>query len=329
MKTCLITRLGAFGDMMHCAHLPELIKKHYGVDKLDFETSIRGADILLNNPFIDNVKIIDVDGVGNDELISRWADAKDNYDLHFNLMHTIELEYCTLENDQRYYRNDEYRRERFGKMNYYDVMTEACNLPESYFGTRGQLYYSHDSHWEAKEWIDSIKVKYDADWVVLVSLSGSSLHKRFHQVDSICKKILEKYPKAFIILTGGKEFLPEVTPNPRIMSKVDKWNFRTVSLMSKYFDFVISPETGIVCVSHSWDTPTLQLLTAASWDNHIKYAKNAYWVQSEIYCSPCHKSPQRYYGCPTKEKFPACVFFNEDKIMAKVEEAYECKPQVA
>jgi len=320
--------MGALGDCLHASHLPKLIKEHYKVDRIDFDTSIRGKDILLNNPYIDNLKVIDTEYLPTEQLVSRWQYQEDTYDLVFNLIHTIELKYCCLENDHRYFRNDKYRRERFGKMNYYDVMTEACNLPESYFGTRGMMYYDQKYHAMAKEWIEKKRKEYDADWVILVCLSGSSLHKRFQQADSICKKILEKYPKCLIVLTGGDEFLPEVTTHPRIIDKSNKWNFRTVALQSKYFDFVISPETGLVCVSHMWDTPTLQLLTAASWDNHIKYAKNAYWVKSPCYCSPCHKSPQMYYGCPTKDRFPACIFFNEDEIMAKVEEAYERKSQV-
>jgi len=309
--------------MMHCAHLPKLIKEHFKVDHLTFETSDRGIEILYGNPYVDKLIKLDTNGITNGELMTRWEYSHDSYDLFFNLMHTIESEYCLLETDSAYYRNDEYRRERFGKMNYYDVMTSACNLPDSYLGTRGQLYYGEACHEKAEKWIASQKAKYNADWIILVCLSGSSLHKRFQQAKSISTKILQTYPNALIVLTGDKDCLDDVFEGERIISKVDKWNFRSVALMSKYFDLVISPETGLVCVSHSWDTPTIQLLTAASWDNHIKYAKNAYWVQSEVYCSPCHKSPNRYYGCPTKERLPACVFFNEDKIMSKVKEAYE------
>jgi ADP-heptose:LPS heptosyltransferase len=302
--------------------LPKLIKEYYKVDKLDFETSERGFEILYGNPYIDNLIVVPLK-ILLDDLICRWNYGKDEYDLFFNLTQTIELNYCVIEADHRYYRNNKYRRERFGKMNYYDVETEACGLPESYFGTRGQLYYSDKCHDEAKQWIKKTKERYNADWIILVCLSGSSMHKRFEQAQSICNKILDKYPTSLIVLTGDKDCKPQEFTHERIISKVDKWNFRTVALMSKYFDFVISPETGLVCVAHSWDTPTLQLLTAASWDNHIKYAKNAYWVQSDIHCSPCHKSPQKYYGCPVKDGVPACVVsFNEDEIMSKVEEAY-------
>jgi len=315
--------------MMHCSHLPKLIKEHFKVDHLTFETSDRGLDILYGNPYVDKMYKLDTDNMTHYELMSRWEYHTDSYDLFFNLMHTIESSYCLLETDMAYYRDSNYRREKFGRINYYDAMTESCGLPESYFGTRGQLYYGEKCHEDAEKWVKAQKEKFGVNYIILVCLSGSSLHKRFQQAESISRKILEKYPQALIVLTGDKDCLLDVFEGERILSKVDKWNFRTVALMSKYFDLVISPETGLVCISHSWDTPTIQLLTAASWENHIKYAKNAYWVQSEAYCSPCHKSPQRYYGCPTKERLPACVFFNEDKIMSKVEEAYVNRPTPA
>jgi ADP-heptose:LPS heptosyltransferase len=323
MKTCLISRYGGYGDVLHASHLPELIKKHYGVDHLTFETSIMGCQILQGNPFINKLVPIDTVKLTQNLMTKNWKYCKERYDLFFNLIYTIEKEYCLLEKDSEYYRSSEFRRERYGKMNYYDVMTKACHLPESYFGTRGKLYFPEEEHKESISAINRIKEKYDANYAILICLSGSSLHKRFQQAESVSRKILEKYPKSVIVLTGDKNCESQLFNHDRVISKVNKWNFRTVALMCKYFDLVISPETGLVCVSHSWDTPTIQLLTAASFDNHIKYAKNAYFVQSPVECSPCHKGPYKYYGCPRKDNLPACVFFNEDEIMEKVKEAYE------
>ena len=322
MKTCKISRIAAYGDVVHCAHIPKLVKEHYGIDYLEFETSNRGVDILLNNPFIDKLVAAPMQQ-DEDVFYNRMQVHEDQFDLFINLTHSIELKYCLFETDHRYFRTSKYRRDKFGKKSYYDVSIDAAGLPEKYYGTRGTMYYSDELHKFCKKWTQDMKDKYDADWLILVCVSGSSPHKRFQQVESICNKIIAKYPKSLIILTGDKDCLDDLDPKgDRIISKIGDWNFRTVALHAKYFDFVIGPETGLTCVSHMWDTPTLQLLTAASWDNHIKYTKNAYWIQSPVLCSPCHKSPHHYYGCPTKDRQPACVFFNEDEIMAKVEEAY-------
>jgi len=323
MKTCFISRFGGYGDIMHCSHLPRLIKEYYDVGFLEFETGYQGYQILQGNPFIDNLIFVDATKLTQNRMVKQWEHAKENYDLFFNLVYTIEKEYCCLDKSNNYYRSTAWRREHLGKMNYYDVMTKSVGIPEEYYGNRGTLYYKDEEHQKANDWINKKKEELGCDWIILVCLSGSSLHKRFQQAESVCKKIIDKYPKALIVLTGDKDCLPQVFSYDRIISKVDKWNFRTVALMSKHFDFVISPETGLVCVAHSWDTPTLQLLTAASFDNHIKYAKNAYYVQSPVDCSPCHKGPYKYYGCPRKDNLPQCVFFNEDDIMKKVDEAHE------
>lgn len=329
-RTCFVHRLGAYGDVLHASHLPRLIKEYYKVDRLDFETSDRGHVVLQGNPYVDNLTISNLKDESLDIMMARWAYAEDKYDLCFNLLYTIEKEYCCNDSDQKYYRNDEYRRSRCGKMNFYDVMTKACGLPESYYGTRGELYYTEAEHSLAKNRVAKIKKDFGCDWAILVCFSGSSMHKKFLDAEIICRIILEEYPDSCIVLTGSKEELCNVFKHPRVISKVDNWNMRTVALMVKYFDFYIGPETGLTCAAHLWNTPALQLLTAANWDNHIKGSQNAYWIQSGASCSPCHKNAQRYYGCSIKNDLPLCVScFDHEKIMAKVKEAYVVRSEVS
>lgn len=326
MKTCFISRLGGAGDILHAAHLPKLIKEHYGVDYIAWETNYHGMHILTGNPYIDDLQFIDVTKMTFNRMSKNLDLARYKYDLVFDFANTIEKEYCTNENDWRYYTSDRWRREKLGTKSYYDIMTDAARLPSSYYGTRGQLYYSDEEHKQAQEWIDTKHKSYKQ--VILVNLSGSTLHKKFIQAESVCRRILEAYPEALIILTGDEHCKSQVFEHPRVLSYVGSQvnGFRSVALKSKYVDLTLSLESGLVLVAHSWDAPTLQLLTAASWDNHVKYAKNAYWLQASVACSPCHKNPREYFGCPVVEQHPACIFFNEDEIMKKVEEALEYSP---
>ena len=323
MKTCFISRFGGVGDLLHCAHLPELIKSAYGVTHLTLETNYNGMIVFDHNPFVDTLIEIDIEKATDNRLRKNWDYCEENFDLFFNLIDTIELKYCLQEHDSRYYRNDEYRRKNFGNISYYDVMTKAVGLSGSYLGTRGKLYYPEEDHKSASEWVREVKEKQGVDKVILVNLSGSSLHKKFVQAESVCRKILAKYANSVVILTGDKNCEEQVFTGDRIMSKVNLWNYRTAALMTKYVDLTISVESGIPLIAHSWDAPCLHLLTAASPDNHVKYARNAYYLQSPVPCSPCHKNPQNYWGCPTKDSMPACVWFYEDDIIDKVEEALE------
>jgi ADP-heptose:LPS heptosyltransferase len=333
MKTAIICRYGAYGDVVHCTHLPRLIKEHYGVDHITFETNYQGTQILNNNPFIDNLIQIE-----NERLLSwtqamlniRWEYYQDKYDMFFNLFHTIEYGCIAMEDEQSYFRNDKYRREKHGKECFYDHLTKVCGLPDKYLGTRGEMFYPDDEHLKAIEWVKARREEYGVKYVVLVNLSGSSLHKKFIQAESICRKMLEKYKDIVIVLTGDKCTEKQLFTGERIRSVVGKWNFRTAALMARYVDLYIGTNTGLSCIANMWDTPTVQLFTADSMTTHSMYAKNAYGVQSPIYCSPCHKGPYKYLGCPIKDNPPACIFFNEDEVIAKIDEAYNgCLPRTS
>src|SRR3990167_8541053 len=323
MKTCFVSRLGGCGDILHCSHLPKLIKEYYKVDRLVWETNYNGFHIFENNPYIDELQFVEVEKMSWNRMSKHLEHCRETYDLVFDLSNTIEKQYCTNENDQRYYRSDSWRREKLGKISYYDVMTRAIGLPDSYFGNRGQLWYKDEEHKGAQDWANLIMEKYNCDFIVLINLSGSTLHKKFIQAESVARNILEWNSKAMIYLTGDEFCKSQVFEGDRIRCMIDKWNFRTVALNTKYVDLTISLESGLALVAHYWDAPCLHLLTAASCDNHCKYAKNAYWLQAETACSPCHRNPREYFGCPIRDKHPACIFFNVDKIIEKVKEVYE------
>lgn len=319
MKTACISRYGAFGDILHAAALPRLIKDYYKVDHLTFETNYQGIQILQENPYIDELILIDPLKFSFTRLEAHWNYLADSYDMFFNLFHSIEYGCIAMEDEQSYYRNDQYRREKYGKMPMCDVMTQWVGLPEFLYGNRGVMYYKEEDHYSAKSWLDECKKKYGVKYICLVCLSGSSLHKKFLQAEQVCHQMIEKYPDTMIITTGDSFCKNQEVVSKRLLSKVAKWNFRTVALMSKYVDYYIGTNTGLSCVANSWDTPTVQLFTADSIVTHSGYAKNSFGVQSPIYCSPCHKGPYKYIGCPIKSNHPACVTFNIDEIMDTVE----------
>jgi ADP-heptose:LPS heptosyltransferase len=316
-----VSRLGGAGDVLHASHLPRLIKEHYGVTHITWETNYHGMHILTGNPHIDDLQFIDVNKMTHNRMVKNLEWARETHDVVFDFSNTIEKAYCVNENDWRYYTGDKWRREQYGTMSYYDVMTKAAGLPESYYGTRGRLYYKPEEEAAAEEWARKKREQYSH--IILVNLSGSTLHKKFVQAESICRRILEAYPGCLIILTGDEHCKSQVFTHERVISYVGSTTngFRSVALKCRYVDLTLSLESGLILVAHSWDAPALQLLTAASWDNHVKYAKNAWWLQAPVACSPCHKNPREYFGCPVREKHPACIWFDEETVMAKVGEA--------
>jgi ADP-heptose:LPS heptosyltransferase len=333
MKTAMICRYGAYGDLLVSSHIPRLVKKHYGIDHVTFETNYQGTQILNNNPFIDKLVTI-----GNERLLSwsygilykRWEYFKENYDYFFNLYHTMEYGCIAMEDEQSYYRDDEYRRDKYGKEYFSDHITKVCGLPDEYLGTRGEMFYPETEHAEARAWMAEVKKNRGVKFLILINLSGSSLHKKFIQAESIGRKILARYPDVCLLLTGDSCTKKQVFEGERIKSLVGKWNFRTAALMVKYVDIYIGTNTGLSHVSNMWNTPTVQLYTADSEITASMYAKNNYGIQSPVYCSPCYKGPYRYLGCPIKNEHPACIFFNEDQIMDTIEACYNgCLPRTS
>jgi ADP-heptose:LPS heptosyltransferase len=104
-------------------------------------------------------------------------------------------------------------------------------------------------------------------------------------------------------------------------------------LMAKYADLVIGAESGLMVAANLFGSPTIQLMTAASIKNHGGDLPNDHSLQSPAKCSPCHKGPYDYIGCPTFEhlglSYPKCVLFNPDTVLDRMEEVYRQRKYVA
>lgn len=320
MKKCLISRYGAYGDIIHISHLPHLLKDQ-GFDVVDVETNWKGFQILQSNPFIDKLKMIEIQPGTSEYVLSKhWDASSEGYDKFINLYKTLEYGVLAMENTNEYYMSSAVRQARYSDLNYYDVGTIEAGYPELCGKYNGEIYYTEEEHTIVKNWINLDKFK--DKFIVMLNLSGTSAHKEFVQYKEVADYILEKYSPAHIILTGGKEWSKSSYTNENVTSIVGKFPFRQALLIAKYVNLMITCESGIGVGSAMWGTPTIQMMTAANIVAHAKYAKNDYSIQSPARCSPCHKGPYMYTGCPTKDGKPLCVFFNLSQITEKIDAAY-------
>ena len=318
-KSVLISRHGAFGDTIHCTHLPRLLKDN-GYDIVGVSTGKRGAQIFKSNPFIDRLHYAElspfVKRLGIQYYNTRLAEIGRGYDTVINLNQIIEVGVLPGQFQREYYL-DQATREKLGGQNYYDIATIAAGYPHLVGKYKGELFFSRD-----EEEIVSRQLAKHTGFRVLINLSGSSPHKVFVQAKEVITNILAKYPDAIVFTTGDDLSRDMDLTGDRIVNLAEKKPFRQVLLMCKYMNLVIGCESGMVCGSSALGIPTIQLLTAASKNNHVKYAENDYSLQSPARCSPCHKNPYDYYGCPKKDNYPLCVYFEVDKIMTQVESVY-------
>ena len=324
MKTILLFRLGAYGDMIHMSFLPRMLKEK-GYDKVDVETGIKGYRIFHNNPYVNNL------GVYSSETATRGLDRA-NASKHFCVNNhleamgqqyndvmflggTIESAILKMEQQHEYYKHDHFR-DKYRHINYYDQMAIVAGYPEEVGKWQGEVYFSDEEHSIVEEYINQYKDKF----TVLMNVAGTSAHKQFQQAEELAKRILDKYEDALIITTGGPQYADRNLKHlgDRVRTIIGHQPFRQAMLLAKYVNCTIGCESGLMVASNMWGTPTIQLMTAASLENHPKYAKNDYSLQSPAYCSPCCKGPYQYIGCPSKDGYPLCVFFDINKIMEQV-----------
>lgn len=325
MKKCLVVRYGAFGDIIHLTHLPRLLKKRAGFDIVDVETNAKGLQILAENPYIDTLTTFEPSlypDLPYGSLQRRWAVIGEGYDKVINLTGTIEEKLIAMENQNIYYQGTDVRRKAFGGVNYYDAMTMEAGLGEEYFGTTGEMYFKQSEIDAAAEFLSP----YQDRFIVMMNLSGSSLHKRFMQAEEVANRICAKYPNALIITTGDKtcQAFDFKIQGKKISLINDSATFRGMCILAKFVDLCMGCESGLMVASNMWNTPTVQLLTAANHNNHPKYAKNDFSLQSPAPCAPCHKGPYKYRGCTLDEAgYPVCVHFDVNLIMEQVEKAHQ------
>jgi ADP-heptose:LPS heptosyltransferase len=214
--------------------------------------------------------------------------------------------------------HDEVRR-RLGAGNYYDVSTILAGFPELCGKYKANIFFSDKEN----EVVAKEMAKFSGKFKIMMNLNGSGPHKMLVQAEQLAVLIRKNFKDAVIITTGDKLGVSresDIAPDYSLI-KI-KAPFVQAMCTLKHMDCVIGTESGLLVASNALERPTIQLMTAASLENHPNGCINDYSLQSPAYCSPCHKGPYRYIGCPTKDKLPLCVYFDINKIMEKINAIY-------
>jgi ADP-heptose:LPS heptosyltransferase len=321
MSRLLISRLGAFGDVLHASHLPRLLKESGKYSHITFETNIKGHKILYNNPYIDELVVLDdaiIVGKPMGWLHRHWDMMADGFDEFINLFESIEYELVAMESQNSYFRDDEWRRENYSHINYFDAMSKLAGLSTGHIG---EVHFDNTTE---NDVVKKYLSKYTNRYTVLINIAGSSPQKRFVHAEAVAKGIYDMIPNALVITTGDKESADLDFRVEDSRSIVGKWGFRQAMCLSQYVNLVISFESGLPIASQMFGTPTIQLMTTSSLENHVQHVKNAYGIQSPVYCSPCNRGPYKFLGCPkTDGGYPKCIDIPTTTILEKVREAYD------
>lgn len=316
-KKALVIRLGAWGDMVMASPLFRLLKQDgfYTVANVN----PRGAKVLENNPYVDEVMLHPDDCVPNEKLGEHWAKISEGFDRVINLSGSIESGLLKTRDDREYQWTTD-RRHETCNVNYYDRTLEVGRFQER--GLNGELYFSS----EEEKWGGMVRDQHREKFVVLWSLSGSSVHKFYPWAEYVGPKFLEAHSDAVIFTVGEAGCSLIQFNHPRNKKRVGQWDIRRSFVMAKYADLVIGPETGVLNAAGCFETPKVVMLSHSSHENLSKYWKNCIPVEADkthAPCHPCHKMIYNTNDCITNKVtgLPVCTAHLKPEIVLNAMES--------
>ena len=305
-KKVIVIRLAAFGDAIIVTPLFKLLKRDgYHVT---FHTSKWGMEVTKHNPYIDRWSLHDASIPPDERLAEYFTKLSEGYDKTINLCESIEGTLAKVPWREDFKQSKEILHEQCNK-NFYDYTLELAGYPDK--GLNGELYFSRIEECLAAE----IRRKYRGKFLILWSLSGSSLHKSYPYSEYVAKGLLEKYDDIQIITVGDSICGMIEWTHPRTKNYSGVWNIRKSLIMAKYADCVVGPDTGLLHAAGCYDVPKVLLLSSNTEENLSKYWKNCTNLTPSVDCHPCHKLHYDMKHCPKDEIIgtPICM----SKLKAK------------
>lgn len=280
MKKALVTRYGAIGDFIIMTPvLSQLKRAGYHIT---MDTVPMGRLILKHNPYIDAWHDHDT-AIPADKLTEHFAEISKGYDLHVNLCESLEGTLLKVSWRDDFKKTKEELHVECN-VNYYDRALEIAGFPEIK-GLNGELYFSADEIGWARKFLKKLPGRY----VVLWSLSGSSVHKAYPYTEEVGNAFLARHENAVIVTLGDELCQLLEWSHPRVIRKAGLLPIRKSLALTMQAHCVIGTETGVLNAAACFDTPKVLLLSHSSEENLSKYWKNCISLSLGQGCQPCHK----------------------------------------
>ncbi len=282
-KECLLIRYGALGDTVWVTPVLRLLKKQgYHIV---YNCTPYSAQVLRENPFIDEFLLQEKEAIPNKELGPYWDEISKDFEKVVNFSQSIEGSLLKIEGSEEF-KWSQKRRHRICNVNYMDRTLEVAGFPKKK-GLLPELYFSETEEYLAKIFRQNYKDKF----LIEISLSGSSFHKTYPWLPYVMNEIHDHYEDIVAITVG--DYLCKLLENwqhPNTINKAGIFTVRQSMLLTKYVDLVLGPETGILNAAACYDTPKIVFLSHSSVENLTKYWKNCTNLSAKsCNCQPCHR----------------------------------------
>lgn len=352
MKRVYLVRYGAYGDHLHMSPVIRAFKEEGW--HVTFEYNHKGSQIHAYNPYIDkhcyhepSAPVYAKDPDANIKLTNRFKEIEKNYDRFVNFKGSLEQSLIVSENSPEYHLPKSIRNRMFGNISFHDQSIKWAGLPEKYHGRVPEVYFRRKEHEHIKKLLRPIVDK--GKHIMMWSIAGTMWQKAIYPwAKEVCDEFQRRHPNVVIILTAGPEYKKfgwgvdykaDGWQESPVINVIGIWPFRQALLATRYVHSLVTPETGIGIGAGAYGTPKCMLLTAASLKNIMGGHKNDFSIQSDAWCSPCHRAIYNMDTCDTKEvkdavcsysetkhsdRLPICVFFDKEKVLDQMEKMYEC-----
>lgn len=292
--TACLVRYGGFGDALQISSIFPLIKKK-GM-RVCVNVTERGYEILRNDPNIDELLIQKTDQVPNSELGPYWKRLAPIFGQFTNLGGIIEQGLLCLEGQDIYAAPHEERHAQLNK-NYSEVLHSKAEV-DPVFKTK--FYPTSSERKWARQQLKKMNIS-PHHYVVVITLSGSSVHKAYPYMDSVIAKLLTRLPAARIIMVGDevcKILEAGWEKEPKVFLRSGEWNIRRTVAFAQQADLVLGPETGVLNAVSSDDVAKVCLLSHSSHENLTKHWVNTTSLCVEgVSCYPCHQMHFGFKNC--------------------------------
>lgn len=316
-KNACVVRYGAWGDaVLITPVLRQLRKDDYHIT---MNCTERCYDILKSNPHIDRFLLQETNEIPVEKLQEHWDNIKPTFDKFINLSGSIEG-YLLKTPSQPEYTWTKEERHKYCDKNYMDHTMKIAGYPDM----KGELPELHFTKGEEK-FAKKIRKK-NKGFLVVVSMSGSSIHKVYPWMGDVINAITAAIPNAYVLLVGEGGCRGIVDETSQIRDFCGQLDIRKTFCLLKHADLVISTESAVANAVSAFDTPKVILLSHSSEENLTKYWKNCETVFQPVSCYPCHKLHYTKTTCnlATEFELPACaVLLAPNKVLDAVQRIYE------
>lgn len=258
-KSCLVCRFGAFGDLMQASSVFAGLKRQgYHITLM---TSLPGAEVISQDPNIDEIMLLDKDQVPNPHLTQFWAWQAKKYDKFVNLSESVEGTLLAMPGRAAHFWPPAVRHSMLNR-NYLEFQHALAGVPHE---PRVKFYATP----EERAWARKERAKM-GEFVVMWSLSGSSMHKMWAGQDSVIAALMLNHPEVDVVLVGGPEtaILEAGWENEaRVHRTCGKWTIRQSLAFIAEANLVIGPETGVLNAASHEDVPKIVLLSHSTEEN--------------------------------------------------------------